>query len=229
MSTTHTTNTESTRGQIGQGIYSLADLRLYVAYFGEPSDGPHALRWLTDALNPAGHRARQPDYSFTDLVSLFVVRELIRFGVKVSAIREAEASMRLTRGVDRPLACEDIATDGREVFFATEPNQVESANRTSRRQRAGQQASAIAIAPYLHRVRYHEGAAAMWSPVDGIVLNPLVQFGEPVIDGTRVLTSAVADLARAEGVDVAANWLDVDRDAANTAVRFERQLAALRN
>ncbi|MFA9271261.1 MAG: hypothetical protein ACEQSX_10970 [Baekduiaceae bacterium] len=130
---------------------------------------------------------------------------------------------------ERHTTREDIATDGIEVFFSTEPDQVESANRTSRRQRTGQQASAIAIAPYLHRVRYHDGAAATWSPADRVVLNPLVQFGEPVIDGTRVLTAAVADLASAEGLDRAADWLAVDRAAAEAAVRFERQLAALRN
>jgi hypothetical protein len=194
MVTAKDSPTESTRGQLGQGIYSLADMRLYLAYFGEPEDGARALTWLASALNPVAHRRRQPDYSFSDLVSLFVVRELTRLGVRAARIRDAEARMRKITGVDRPFVSEDIATDGDEVFFTTENDQVESANESSKR-RTGQQTSLIVVAPYLDRVRYDDGSAAAWSPADHVVLDPQVQFGEPVVDGSRVPTAVVADVA----------------------------------
>lgn len=215
------------RGQLGQGIYSLADLRLYLAYDGAQDDG-RVLAWLGAALNPVAHKVRQPDYSFSDLVSLFVVRRLTAFGVRSAQIREAEARMRGVRGIDRPFVSEDIATDGVEVFFATEGDQIESANLSTKR-RTGQQASRTAIAPYLHQVRYQDGAATSWAPADHVRLDPTVQFGDPTVDGSRVPTAAVADMARHASVAEVAQRLGLDLEAAEAAVRFERRLAGLRN
>jgi uncharacterized protein (DUF433 family) len=215
----------SRRGQIGQGIYSLAELRTYLAYFGEPEDGDQALHWLGTALNPVAHEARLPDYSFSDLVSLFVVRELTRLGVKPWRIREAEEHMRRVRRTDRPFVSEDIASDGRTVFFANEePGQVESANRGG-----GQQVNRHVIAPYLKRIRYTDGAAVAWSPTKHILLDPLVQFGDPVVEGTRVPTSAISDIAEVSGVEEAAQRLHVPVRAATAAVQFEQKLEALRS
>lgn len=230
MDATTTTDTESTRGEVGQGIYSLADLRVYLAYSGEPDDGELALEWLRRALNPVAHRPRQPDYSFSDLISLFVVRELRRHGLSDAAIREAEGHMRRARGTDRPFVSNDIATDGRTVFFMhDEPDQVEAAN-WARGQRRGQQASTKAIAPYLSRVRYGEdGTAEQWLPSSGVVLNPHIQFGAPVIAGSRIPTRAVADVARRYSLEQASEWLAISPGAAGAAVRFEQQLDAIRN
>jgi hypothetical protein len=214
---------ESTRGQLGQGIYSLAELRSYLAFDGKAEDGGHALDWLS-MLNDVAHRPRQPDYSFADLVSLFVVRTLLGKGVKPRHIREAETYLRAHRQTDRPFVCDDLLTDGQFVFFPSVDGQIESANRGG-----GQQAGLVIIAPYLKRVKYHEGAAVQWSPMDHVVLSPEIQFGEPVIDGTRVLTAALADAATEAGVKQAAKWLAVSVDGARAAVTFERRLAALRN
>jgi uncharacterized protein (DUF433 family) len=220
---------ESTRGQIGQGIYSLADLGVYVAYAADSEWDPRAvLEWLQQALNPVGHRRHQPDYSFSDLVSLFVVRELRRHGVPLRRIREAEARLRARSGIDRPFVREDIATDGEEVFFATEADQVESAN-LSRKRRTGQQTSAVVLADYLHRIRYEDGAALSWSPTDHVVLDPVIQFGEPVIEGSRVPTATAAAMARESSPELAAHWLAVDRTGVDAAVRFEHELDAIRN
>jgi uncharacterized protein (DUF433 family) len=214
---------ESSRGLIGQGIYSLAELRSYLAFDGKRRDGERVLDWL-GVLNGTAHRPRRPDYSFADLVSLFVVRTLLEKGVSPRRIREAEAYLRIRRETDRPFVFDDISTDGQSVFFDSVEGQIESANRGG-----GQQAGLVIIAPYLHRVHYRNGAAVQWSPADHVVLNPEVQFGEPVIDGTRVLTSAIADTAGEAGVEKAAKWLAVSVDAAKAAVAFERRLAALRN
>jgi uncharacterized protein (DUF433 family) len=214
---------ESTRGQLGQGIYSLAELRSYLAFAGVEKDGDRVLDWL-GMLNDVAHQPRQPDYSFADLVSLFVVRMLLGKGVKPRRILEAETYLRTRRQTDRPFVCDDLSTDGRFVYFDSLEGPVDSANRGG-----GQQASLVVIAPYLKRVKYHEGAAVQWSPMDHVVLNPAIQFGEPVIDGTRVLTVAVADAAAGAGVEQAAKWLAVSASAARAAVSFERRLAALRN
>ena len=228
MSTTKTP--ESTRGSIGQGLYSLGDLRTYLALDGQPKDGDRALYWLTDVLNPVGHQPQHADYSFTDLVSLFVVRELLKRGVKRRRIREAEQYFRKVLRTDRPFACEEITTDGRDVYgpggkaAPGMPAQLEAASR------GGQHVLREPIKDALHTIRYAEGAAAEWTPMPGVVLNPEIQFGAPVIDGTRVHTDLAADVVRKLGMDEAiARWPHAKPGTIDQAIEFERRLAALSN
>lgn len=223
-----TTREGKERGGLGQGIYSLSELRLYLAFHGTPDDGDRALYWLQNALNPVDHRARQPDYSFSDLVSLLVVRELVDLGMEPHDIRDAERYLRKRFKTARPFVNQEIATDGKVVFIRSDvEDQVESANHGG-----GQQAHRKVVGPYLKRVRYvHTDAkdwtpAVAWSPSRGVVLNPAIQFGAPVIEGTRVPTSAVADIAGSAGVATASDRLGVRVEGAKAAVKFEQALAA---
>jgi alpha/beta superfamily hydrolase len=86
------------------GVYALADLRRFLAFSGEPEDAGWTARWLKTALNPVDHGRWQADYSFSDLVSLFVVRELHRRGVRLSDIRKAENYLRKLWKTDRSSA-----------------------------------------------------------------------------------------------------------------------------
>lgn len=221
-----TAHIESQRGQVGQGIYSLADLRAYLSlYAGKPGSGELALDWLGSALNPVAHRPRRPDYSFSDLISLFMVRELTKLGVRPVRIREAEDHMRAVTGSDRPFVSNEIVTDGHRVFFAHEvPDQVESASHGS-----GQQASRPVVELYARRVHYDEGTAVRWCPIDGVVLDPAVQFGGPTVAGTRVPTATVAESAGAVGAERASEWLGLELSQVQAALSFERKLSALQN
>lgn len=220
--------TESTRGDLDQGLYSLGDLRLFVSYFGDAHDGRRATEWwLPGVLNPVAHTRYRPDYSFSDLISLFVVRELLRSGVRPGAIRDAENYLRKRRGTDRPFVSEGIATDGSDIYLDGEraaevPEQIESASRH------GQQAMVEPIRQRLRTVRYHEGQADQWVPAPYVIVDPEVQFGEPVIAETRLPTATFAAAVNEVGVDAATRSFDVLPPAAASAVEFERTLAALR-
>jgi hypothetical protein len=122
------------------------------------------------------------DYSFSDLISLFVVRELLNKGVTPRTIRMAESYLRRKWKTDRPFVTDEIQTDGRTVFVDDEivSGQIESADRH------GQQVMREVVSDRLARVRYHAGTAESWSPADCVLVDPRVQFGEPVIAGTRV-------------------------------------------
>jgi uncharacterized protein (DUF433 family)/GNAT superfamily N-acetyltransferase len=220
-------NEHPTRADLGLGIYSLDDLRLYLAYYADDARaGGLALTWLTEALNPVrGHIARRPDYAFSDLISLFVVRELRRLGVRMSKIRQAEQHMRETTGLERPFVHQEVMTDGRDVWVVgDEPHQVEAASGPR-----GQQASRTALAAYLKSVQYTDNVASTWSPAEHVLVSPHVQFGEPVVQGTRVPTAAVADVAESAGANRAATRLGITQAEADAAIVFEQKLAALRN
>jgi uncharacterized protein (DUF433 family) len=218
---------QPTRAQLGQGIYSLDDLRTYLSYYADDvATGGFALNWLSAALNPAhGHVARRPDYAFSDLISLFVVRELRRQGVRQAKIRQAEQHLRQTTGLERPFVHREVMTDGRDVWIAgDEPDQVEAASGPQ-----GQQASRVALSAYLTAVQYTDNVAATWKPAEHVLLSPQLQFGEPVVAGTRVATAAVAEIAEIAGAERAAARLGIGQAQANAAISFEHRLTAFRN
>jgi uncharacterized protein (DUF433 family)/GNAT superfamily N-acetyltransferase len=212
---------ESTRKELGTGIYSLAELRAFLAFSGTPEDAQRALPWLMHVLNPVAHKSRRPDYSFSDLISLFVVRELRRKGVRTRTIRAAEAYLRRKWRTDRPFVSDEIQTDGHGVYVEDEliAGQIESADRH------GQQVMREMVKDRLSHVHYHEGSAAYWVPAPNILVDPRVQFGEPVVAGTRVPTNAVGEIARRIGVQDAAAQLGITVRQARSADSFERGLA----
>lgn len=214
---------ESTRGELGQGIYSLDELKSFVAYDGEREDAESVLPWLTRILLPVAHRARTPDYSFHDLISLFVVRELRRAGVTPAAIRAAEKHFRRLWNTDRPFARESIATDGSDVF----PSRREIDDQLEAGNLGGQQVMFEAVKDRLKNVRYNDGWAAAWAPARDVVLDPLVQFGEPVVAGTRIPTKSVVGSVDAIGVSRTAAMFGLRPAAVRHILRFEERLRTL--
>jgi uncharacterized protein (DUF433 family) len=174
-------------------------------------------------LNPVGHQPWQADYSFSDLVSLFVVRELLERGVSPNKISEAEQWMRTEQGVDRPFVSADIKTDGVEVFYRDEavPAQIEAASRR------GQQTMRELIKDGLSSVEYQHGTAAYWAPMPGVIVDPRVQFGAPVVEGTGVPTQAVYGVTKRLGIERAIRRFGLSADRIRSAIAFEDEVASL--
>jgi uncharacterized protein (DUF433 family) len=211
------------RQALGRAFYGLGDLRAYLALSGSRDDADRALPWLTTVLNPIPHKPRRPDYSFSDLISLFVVRLLLQKGVTPKTIRDAERYLRKQLQTDRPFVSEEIKTDGRNVFYRDDviPGQIEAADMR------GQQTMREAVKDRLTSVRYTDGTAAYWTPLENVMLDPRVQFGEPVIAGTRLPTETVAAAVRHFGPAGAAERFAISPEAVSSAVAFERKLAAV--
>jgi uncharacterized protein (DUF433 family) len=211
---------------LGQGLYSLASLRAYVALSGDPKDGDYVLDWLTGVLNPVGHHRWRPDYSFGDLISLFVVRELKRKGVRTKVIRDAENYLRKKWKTDRPFVSDEIKTDGCGVYVDDQliaGGQIESADRH------GQQVLREAVKEKLTHVRYVEGTASNWAPMAHVVVDPRVQFGEPVVEGTRIPTELVLDMTGYAKADEIAKELGITVGQVKAALNFEHRVSALHN
>ena len=91
----------------------------------------------------------------------------------------------------------------------------------------GQQTMREMVKDRLTDVHYSDGTAAYWTPLEHVRLDPRVQFGEPVIIGTRVPTEAVAGVARQVGPEEAASWFDVSLPATTSAIQFEDRIASV--
>lgn len=211
---------------LGQGLFSLADLRAFMALSGQRGDAERVLPWLANVLNPVHHSAKRPDYSFGDLISLFVVRELLKKGVRPSVIHEAEQYLRRKWSTARPFVSDEIKTDGCGVYVddgLVAGGQLESADQH------GQQVLREAVSEKLTAVHYSDGIAASWEPWQEVEIDPTVQFGEPVVAGTRIPTEAIADMATWASVDRISSELAISKRQTKAALTFQRELAASLN
>jgi uncharacterized protein (DUF433 family) len=218
--------------ELGRGIYALVELQRYVAYQQRRVVGVGSVRyWVTHALTASRHVTRRPDYTFHDLVSLFVVGELVEAGVQPHVIRDAEEHLQRSLRIDRPFAAIEVFTDGVDVLYEADPlveDQITAANRE------GQEVLRPAIQAALRGIRYEAGTAAAWDPYHGreghalVTVDPRIQFGEPCVAGTRVQTSALWSQVRAgdSEAEVAAVY-ELPLEAVSAAVEFEDELAAL--
>lgn len=221
MTPTATTNElKTSRSDLESGFYALRDLRAFVAFEGAPTDVDRVSYWLRTVLNPVDRQPHHPDYNFGDLISLFVVRELLGKGVAPHVIRDAETWLRRKWNTERPFVSGDIQTDGLGIFVDDDliAGQIESADRY------GQQVLRELVRERLTRVHYRDGVAAKWTPVDGVLVDPRVQFGEPVLAGTRLMTSLVAAAARKLGPEQTTNRFGISPLEVKRAVAFEKQL-----
>jgi uncharacterized protein (DUF433 family) len=86
------------------------------------------------------------------------------------------------------------------------------------------------IAPFLKQLDYNPGThlARRWRIADGVVLNPALSLGKPVVDGVFIKTEVLAAAYQANNrdADAVAWWYNVSAEDVLTAVRFEADLAA---
>ncbi len=210
-----------------RGLYGLGELTGYLSLDEEqPLSASTVSRWA-HALGGLEHRPRRPDYSFADLISMLVVRNLARLGLKVPDIRAAENFLRDRYGHKHPFVSVRLKTDGVDVFYDAAPSIAEQLTAANR---GGQEVIRPAITNALRGVSYEEGLAAAWSPSDGIVLDPTVQFGEPCIVDTGVTTSQLAELTKASDTRPAeiAQTFRLREEQVRRALDFEHKLALAR-
>ena len=166
--------------------------------------------------------------SFLDLLELRCVAEFAKHGVSLVVIRATIEAVQERFG-HYPLHSKRFLTDGKRIFLEA----VERASDDSRLidVRHEQFVFDAVIRPSLFAgIEYDHGQALRWFPVPKrsvTVLDPQVQFGEPIIAGTGLPTDALAAAFKAEGNNAqrVARLYRVKPEAVRAAVAFERRLA----
>ncbi len=167
---------------------------------------------------------------FHDLLELRTVSRFIQQGVSLQVIRATIDVAREYLG-DYPLHSRRFVTDGRKIFLEAVERSAEDSKLLDVRKR--QFAIDAVIRPsLLDGIEYGDNSHALrWFPVPRkrlIVLDPEVQFGEPIIAEAGVPTDTLAAAYAAEGEDAArvARLYRVTPQAVKAAVAFEHQMAA---
>jgi uncharacterized protein (DUF433 family) len=217
--------------QIGLGIYDLREGARLTRL-----DAKRVRRWFVPPPSEANRRPiLTADYkvkgdtaiSFLDLIDLFVFGNLRQNGVPLQTLRKVYARLQRDTGQKHPFALNRLATDGAEVFLRV-------ADADGRDQLVEiltkQMVFPEIIEPFLKQLDYDPDThlARRWRIADGVLLNPALSLGKPVVDGVFVKTDVLADAYRAndKDADAVARWYNVSPEDVLTAVRFEASLAA---
>lgn len=169
---------------------------------------------------------------FHDLLELRTVARFIEQGVSLQVIRATIDVARETLG-DYPLHSRRFVTDGKKIFLEAVVRADEDPKLLDVRKQ--QFAMCAVIRPsLLEGIEYGAGAnanALRWFPMPKkhlVVLDPQVQFGEPIVSEGGVPTDTLAAAFKAEGENVerVARLYRVKPQEVKAAVAFEQLLAA---
>jgi uncharacterized protein (DUF433 family) len=215
--------------ELGEGLFAASEIERFVALQFGPGATSQSLRWLREVVAPPRHSRGRPDYSFADLISVFAIVELRDRGVSLQRIREAKERLSRLVEVDQPLALQGIYTDGAFVFADLGvTGQLTNLNLCG--QEGHRSVLELNLARVLFRTgeRIEERPARAWSPADGICVDPAVQFGAPCVEGRRIPTRILHDLA-AEGATADDLAFEFGLRVADVqqALDFEHHVAAL--
>lgn len=217
--------------QLGLGIYDLREAARLTGL--HPA---RVRRWFVQRPSEASRKpVLKADYSpvgdecpisFLDLIDVFVFGQLRTHGVSLPTLRKVYS--RLQADLKRhPFAHSRLATDGQEVFLrAAGADGREELIEVLHRQRVFPEI----IAPFLKQLDYDPVTelANRWRIAEGVVLNPAIALGKPIVDGVFLKTDLLAAAYAANGGDAdgVARWYNVSPEDVLTAARFESELAA---
>lgn len=205
--------------RLGEGIYTFAEAARIIRTAVDPI-GPGTLRnWVKSGLVPADRYDLDLDeelLTFEDLVSLEVVRRLRRDAphpATLQQIRRVERTLRQRYDLHRPFARRIFYTDGANVW--AQVSEDDGTEGTIEFRGKGEHAYYVwaeAIGTFADRIIWDEddGRATIWRPTPWVEINPRIQFGAPVVAGTRIpVSTIVAQLEGASPEDVA-RWYGLE-------------------
>jgi uncharacterized protein (DUF433 family) len=151
----------------------------------------------TDLPEIEGERA----LTFVELVELLYVRAFHELGVSWKTIRDAADVAARLFDSRHPFALRQLYLDPASALYGAvaEPDGSEALVELSGH---GQQAFPQVLKPYLEQLEFGVGGvAARWWPMGkdaGVVVDPRIAFGAPIIEGTRIPAGTLADAFEAE-------------------------------
>ena len=176
--------------------------------------GPRAAR------PAAGNRGSEELLTFYDLVEVAAIAAARRVGVPLQRLRTAIDAGRNLYGWERPLVMERFKHDGHDIFVQDpDSGQPVNLSRWVRSRRAH-------IREVLKDLDYETEMAARWWPAGrdgGILVDPAVSFGRPVIEPSGVSTIAVLERWRAgELIEELAEDYGIPPSRIESALRYEQ-------
>lgn len=214
---------------IGQGVYTLAEVSKLTqvhpstvrTWFKGRSDGTGLGYVFLSDYQPVGG-----DYavSFLDLIEALVAGQFrFQHNVSMRIVRRAHELLQKDLGVDHPFCHTDLHTDGKRIFrlVANALGEEKLSDVVSRQQ------FFLHIKEKLDHIDYSEATklARRWRIANGIVVDPSISMGKPVIQGTGVTTYVITNqyYANMDNSALVADLYKISENDVVNAVNFEQQ------
>ncbi len=220
---------------INKGIYSVARAATLA---GVRSDAIR--RWATPQASSGNGPVIRPDYtpvdneislSFLDLVEVQLVARLREEGLSLQRVREAHRFISQEFGVVHPFAWQKLETDGRDLFIRWAFEDSDDLIIKASGKRQSNIVFTEVVEPYFRHIDFSPSTylAERYYPLGpegGIVLDPRIVLGQPVVAGTRIPTRSIVDFARAgDTPETIASWYKLTVEQVRQALVFESGLA----
>jgi len=208
---------------LGMGVYSLSEVRRYTGV-------PASTLWKW--FNPSPDRKNPPIFesdfdrvdddfavSFLNLIEAYVASFFKQQKIKPGDIRRCHDILKNAWGIKHPFAFEDLRTDGRSIIISRSKD-------SALIDIIKNQMVFETVRPYLLSISYSKTTrlADTWAIAEGVVINPRIGFGKPVVEGAGISTLVLSDqyLANAQDAAVVARMFKVSAQSVINAHDFER-------
>ena len=211
--------------QIGHGIYTAADASriLKIPY-------PKANYWFKYYAKQRLSKTTNYIYhfevkniiavNFLTLIEMYVFYTLKEKGVRTSKIIEAHRAMSKVLQTAYPFAKQDIYVSNKSLLFGSD-DQLITADKNL------QIVIVQVLNKFISKVHFNDDRIAKtFYPLGkerSVVVNPENQFGQPVIDGTNILTETIYNLSRGGDSDeYIAKLYDISVSQVSDAIEFAK-------
>lgn len=167
----------------------------------------------------------EPLISFLDLVDVFIAGQLRDQGISLQTLRRVYQTLQHDFGVQHAFSRSELLTDGKRVFLAGLDSKArDEVIEVLTKQRAFPKI----ILPFLKKLDFDATSrlAMKWHIASGVVLNPQICFGQPIVEASGIPTTLLAKTMRANGnAKLVADWFGVTPQQVNLASQFEARRA----
>lgn len=192
---------------LGQGIYTFTEASRIVRY-RHNAVTPRRLRsWMLKGLTFGEHETEfgERALSFADLISLEMVTRFRAEGVSLQRVRRLEARMQDKWSLDRPFAHNVFFTDGASVWASLhgQDDAVEILGG-----HLDHLVWTSAIRSFASEIRFEgpKQRASSWRLTKWVEIDPELQFGAPVVVGTRIPARTIAANLKVGSAKEVASW-----------------------
>lgn len=222
------TAAEKIHPMLGGGVYSLAEAARLTGI------SPQVMRaWFVGRSgrqkpvlkSDYGMDDKNPVISFRDMVDAFILSQFRELGIPLQRLRQIWVNIQNRFGIKHGFCHEQLQTDGGTIFL-------KEADKAGGKKLVdlfnNQLVIPRVILPFLRTLDFDPQSrlANLWNIGAGVVVNPAVNFGKPVVKDSGISTVILNQVYQANDLDaqLVAGWFNVRPDEVLAAVAFEKQI-----
>ncbi|MCH8966383.1 MAG: hypothetical protein IID43_01775 [Planctomycetes bacterium] len=162
--------------------------------------------------------------SFLDMIDVLVAGQFRKFGVTMRVVRAAYSHLQDRLKTKHPFCHEELYTDGKEIIIRA----ADAVGDSVLSEAVSGQRLFMQVLEYLARIDFSHATklAERWRIAEGVVIDPKISLGKPVVESTGKTTFVIANcyVANDKDAGLVAELFDVEESDVLNAFSFEQQL-----